>query len=132
MPLLSPIDVLKFFYNAEKDAIDAGERALRHHLPKAVRDTWRVTMTPGDIHLDYDAILKAIPAGVVEAAAKEIAANVDVGDVDAQVGVMMGTTERGAPVALVSILHPAGMAMEAKHGTLKKAAAACGLEVKSK
>jgi hypothetical protein len=32
----------------------------------------------------------------------------------------------------VTVMHPAGLAMEAKHGTLKKAAAACGLEVKSK
>ena len=133
MPLLSPIDALKFFYNAEKDANIAGRRALMHHLPKAVRDTWRVTMTPGPIHLDYDALFAAFPAAAVEAAAREIAANVDVGSVtDAEVGVLMGTTQRGAPVALVTIMHPAGLAMEAKHGTLKRAAASVGLEVRSK
>ena len=118
------IDVLKFVYNAERDAERAARHALRH---TDIKVTW-----DGDLHLDYDALWKSIPAAPVEAAAREIAENVDVGDVDAQVGVMMVTTERGAPVALVTILHPAGLAMEAKHGTLKKAAAACGLEVTSK
>lgn len=85
------------------------------------------------VHIDWPALWKAIPAAPVEALAKQIAANVDVGSVtDAEVGVMMGTTKFGAPVALVTIMHPAGLAMEAKHGTLKRAAASVGLEVKSK
>lgn len=85
------------------------------------------------VHIDYDALWKAIPAAPVEALAKQIAANVDVGSVtDAEVGVMMSTTKFGAPVALVTVMHPAGLAMEAKHGTLKRAAASVGLEVKSK
>lgn len=85
------------------------------------------------VHIDYAALWKAIPAAPVEALAKQIAANVDVGSVtDAEVGVMMSTTKWGAPVALVTIMHPAGLAMEAKHGTLKRAAASCGLEVTSK
>ena len=85
------------------------------------------------IVLDYDALWKAIPAAPVEALARAVAANVDVGSVtEAQVGVLMGTTKFGAPVALVTVMHPAGLAMEAKHGTLKRAAASVGLEVKSK
>jgi len=84
-------------------------------------------------HIDYDALWKSTPAAPVEALAREIAANIDVGSVtDAEVSVLMGTTKRGAPVAMVTIMHPAGLAMEAKNGTLKKAAASCGLEVKSK
>jgi hypothetical protein len=132
MPFI--IDALKFVHNAEHDATLAAELAITHHLPDVMAKTARVKVTwDGDLHLDYDALWKAIPAAPVEASAREIAANVDVGSVtDAEVGVMMSTTKRGAPVALVTILHPAGLAMEAKHGTLKKAAAACGLEVKSK
>jgi hypothetical protein len=85
------------------------------------------------IHLDYDALWKAVPAGPVEELANRVAANVDVGNVtEAMVGVMMGTTKKGAPVALVTVMHPAGLAMEAKHGTLKRAAASVGLFVKGK
>lgn len=39
------------------------------------------------------------------------------------------TTDRAA--SAVTILHPAGLAMQARHGVLTKAAAAAGLEVKS-
>ncbi len=85
-----------------------------------------------DIHLDYDALWKAVPAGPIEAMAQKIAENVDTGGVtDAHVEVMMGETQFGAPVALVTIAHPAGLAMQAKHGSLTKAAAAEGLTVTS-
>ena len=85
------------------------------------------------IHLDNAAVWKAIPAAAVEAAAQQIAAQVDVGSTDAQVGVeIVGTSRYGAPVALVTIMHPAGKALQAKYGSLTKAAAACGHEVKSK
>lgn len=40
------------------------------------------------------------------------------------------TTDRAA--ASVTIAHPAGLATQAKHGTLTKAAAAVGLEVREK
>ena len=86
-------------------------------------------------HIDYDALWKDVgeaAAGQVEELANEIASHVDVGSVtDAEVGVMMSTTSKGWPVALVTILHPAGQAIQAKHGALTKAAAAVGLEVKS-
>ena len=76
-------------------------------------------------------------AGPVAAAAAAIAANVDVGSVtDAIVsadrtGVTTSMRVNRAR-ASVTIVHPAGLAMEAKHGTLRKAAAAAGLSVKSK
>lgn len=82
------------------------------------------------LKLDWPALWKSVPASMVEAAAQQVAASVDVGSVtEAEVGVMMGTTKYGAPVALVTIKHPAGLAMQAKHGTLTKAAASVGLEV---
>jgi hypothetical protein len=88
------------------------------------------------IHIDYDALWKDIGermAGPVEELANEIASHVDVGSVtDAKVGVMMSTTRKGWPVALVTILHPAGEAIQAKHGALTKAAAAVGLEIRAK
>jgi len=87
-------------------------------------------------HIDYDALWKDIGehmAGPVEELANEIASHVDVGSVtDAKVGVMMSTTRKGWPVAMVTIMHPAGKAIQAKHGALTKAAASQGLEVKSK
>ena len=60
----------------------------------------------------------------------QIAENVDVGDVkDAVVDVQLVETDRAH--ANISIKHPAGMAMEAKHGTLRKAAARVGLKVRN-
>lgn len=44
----------------------------------------------------------------------------------------MSTYKTGRAAAAVSIAHPAGLAVEAKHGALRKAAASLGLEVKSK
>lgn len=88
------------------------------------------------VHLDYAAmgeILKVETRDEINALADQIAANVrgNLGSVtDAQVSVLHQTTDRAK--ALVTIGHPAGMAMQAKHGTLTKAAAAVGLEVKSK
>ena len=85
------------------------------------------------ITLDWPALWKSVPASAVEALAYQVAANVSVGNVtDAEVSVLMQTSEYGAPVAVVGILHPAGLAMQAKHGALTKAAAAVGLEVRSK
>lgn len=76
-------------------------------------------------------ILREDMRGPIDALAHQIAARVDVGSVtDAQVVVSSATTDRAK--AFVTIAHPAGLAMEAKHGTLRRAAAACGLEVKSR
>ena len=86
------------------------------------------------LKLDYDAlgrILKEDMRGPIDALAAQIAANVDVGSVtDAEVTVMSVTSDRAK--AFVAIAHPAGQAIEAKHGALKKAAASVGLTVKSK
>lgn len=86
------------------------------------------------LHLDYAAIGRILRVQMREPvlkAAREIAAHVDLGSVtDAEVQVTPYTTDRAA--AAVTIAHPAGTAMEAKHGTLRKAAAAAGYEVKSK
>ena len=74
--------------------------------------------------------------GAVDEAAAAIAANVDVGNVtDAKVSVRSGVTDDmriNRARATVTIAHPAGLAMQAKHGTLTKAAAAAGLTVKGK
>ena len=89
-----------------------------------------------NVHIDYAALwdeVGKVARGPVEDLANAIAGRVDVGSVtEAEVGVLMGTTQKGWPVAMVTIMHPAGLAMEAKHGTLKRAAASVGLEVKSK
>lgn len=89
------------------------------------------------LKLDWDAIDKVIYEqlrGPVDDLAQQIASRVDVGSVTkAQVKVTSGkTTKWGWPVAMITIAHPAAQAMEAKHGTLKRAAASVGLTVKAK
>lgn len=75
-------------------------------------------------------ILKVKMRKPVEEAANKIAARVDVGSVtDAKVTVKMVTTDRAH--AIVAFAHPAGIAMEAKYGSLRKAAAAEGFEVRA-
>lgn len=88
------------------------------------------------IKLDWKAIeeiLKVQMRKKVEAAADAIAANVDVGTVtDAPVQIRSVITtgmKMNRARASVTIAHPAALAMEAKHGTLRKAAAAAGFEV---
>ena len=78
----------------------------------------------------------------VKAAAEAMADNVRsqgiaVGDVDGgrlekplPVKVDSQTTDRAR--ATVTIAHPAGLAVQAKHGALTKAAAAAGLDVRAK
>ena len=85
------------------------------------------------VHLNFAAIgkiLKEDMRGPVDELAAQIAAKVDVGNVDAPVTVESFTTDRA--VAVIAIAHPAGEAIQAKHGALTQAAAACGYEVKSK
>jgi hypothetical protein len=82
-------------------------------------------------HAEIERILKEDMRKPIDELAAQIAAKVDVGSVtDAEVVVHSATTDRAK--AFVTIAHPAGLAIEAKHGALKKAAAACGLEVTSK
>jgi hypothetical protein len=88
-------------------------------------------------------ILKSAPmAAAVKAKAEEIAQNVrdqgiKVGDrdggpheYDLPVTVTMVTTDRAH--ANVTIAHPAGQSVQAKHGSLTKAAAQAGLDVRGK
>jgi hypothetical protein len=77
-----------------------------------------------------------------EAAAEAVAENardqgIKVGDKDGgrfeydlPVTVKMFTTDR--PHAVVALAHPAGDSVQAKHGTLTKAAGQAGLDVRSK
>jgi hypothetical protein len=77
------------------------------------------------------AILKKHMRKPVEAKAREIAANVDLGSVtEAKVEVVMLETDRAH--ALVVIAHPAGIAMQARHGALTRAATKAGMKVRRK
>lgn len=79
-------------------------------------------------HKAVEEVLTVMMRKPIDEMAARIAAQVDVGNVvDAKVEVRSYTTDRAA--AAVTIVHPAGIAMEAKHGTLRRAAAAEGLEV---
>lgn len=88
------------------------------------------------IHLDYEAIgkiLKETCAAPINELAQKVAANAAADGnlpADATVTVKAFTTDRA--IAVVRVNHPAALALEAKHGILKRAAAATGLEVKSK
>lgn len=87
-----------------------------------------------DLHLDLDALLKDPGiAGEVNALARQVAANAEhttEAGVTLDVVVDEYTTDRRA--ASVTIAHAAGLAAQAKHGVLTKAAAAAGLEVRSR
>lgn len=50
-------------------------------------------------------------------------------DGDVPVTVTQKTDRKGRPVALVTLAHAKGLAMQAKHGTLTRAAASQGLDV---
>ena len=76
-------------------------------------------------------ILREDMKPIVEKTANEIAARVYLGNVeDAQVSVLMSETDRAH--ANITIIHPAGIAIEAKYGSLRRASASMGLEVHSK
>lgn len=94
-------------------------------------------------HKGIEEILKSAPmAAAVKAAAEQVAQNVrdmdiKVGDKDGgkheydlPVTVTMVTTDRAH--ALVTLAHPAGEAVQAKHGALTKAAAQTGLDVRAR
>lgn len=92
----------------------------------------------GDVTLDgagIRALLKSQEfADAVNAAATTIAAQVEAQPTvvrhDVPVKVDEYTTDRRA--AGVTIAHPAGLAMQAKHGAFTRAAAAAGYEVKAR
>lgn len=94
-------------------------------------------------HAGIEAILKSAPmAAAVKAVAEQVAQNVrdmnidvggfkgDSGEIDLPVDVTMTTTDRAH--ANVTIKHPAGQAVQAKHGALTKAAAQAGLDVRER
>lgn len=130
------IDALKFakqVFDAEEEETLIAEHAFRRNLPAAMRHINPKVTWDGDIHLDYEAIgelLRERCAPEINELAAQIAAKVDVGSVDAPVTVLSTTTDRA--IAIIAIAHPAGEALQAKYGSLTKAAAACGYEVKSK
>lgn len=66
--------------------------------------------------------------GDVSAAAGRVASSMDVPS-DIPVSVTHKTGDDGRPVSIVTIAHASGLARQAKHGTLTRAAAENGLEV---
>lgn len=95
-----------------------------------------------NVHLDHravEAVLKsAAMRQLVEDAAERVAENVREqghrvegipGDIELPVKVEVYETDRAR--ASVLLAHPAGIADQAKNGTLSRAAAAAGLEVRS-
>lgn len=65
-------------------------------------------------------------ASQLESKVQAVAGSVE-GDVP--VTVTMKTDRNGRPVALLTLAHAKGLAMQAKHGTLTRAAASQGLDV---
>lgn len=90
-------------------------------------------MSKARVKLDYKGLSKAARAelsGQVAAkgsAIRDAAAAQVPGDVP--VGMMMKTDKMGSPVALVTITHPAGLALQASAGVLTRAAASSGLDI---
>ncbi|MCX7445822.1 hypothetical protein OS125_11320 [Corynebacterium sp. P7003] len=77
---------------------------------------------------DKDAINKVIAAqcaAPIEAAGAAVASQIT----DVPVSTRMTVNKAGRPVCLVTITHPKGMASQAKHGTLTRAASAVGLDI---
>lgn len=103
-------------------------------------------MARGSVRLNSSAVEAMLKSGAmrkaVQAAAETVAQNVraqgvkvggfkgDSGEIDLPVTVSMSTTDRAH--ASVTIAHPAGQAVQAKHGALTKAAAQAGLDVRGK
>lgn len=80
---------------------------------------------------------RAVTAAAEQVADNVRAQNIKVGDrdggkheVDLPVKVSSSTTDRAR--AAVTLAHPAGAAVQAKHGALTKAAAQAGLDVRGK
>jgi hypothetical protein len=87
-----------------------------------------------ELHTDLDALLKDPGiASVINGLAQSVAVNARYTTSDGEtlpVVVDQYTTDRRA--ASVTIAHPAGLAVQAKHGVLTRAASAAGLEVRAK
>lgn len=85
------------------------------------------------IKLDHNGIAELLKSAEVtratELVAQGVAANVRSSEPNYPVTVKMVTTDRAH--ALVTLATPAGMAVQAKRGSLTKAAAQAGLDVRS-
>lgn len=95
----------------------------------------------GDVKLNHGAVAAILKSGemqaLVDAVAEEIAANVRSqrirvegvpGKIELPVDVRSYVTDRAA--ASVALAHPSGVAVQAKHGVVTKAASAAGLSVR--
>lgn len=97
----------------------------------------------GKVRLDHGGIAAILKSGgmqaLVSSAAEEIAGNIrsqgitvgdftGAGEIPLPVTVSVTTTDRAH--ASVTLAHPAGVAVQAKHGALTRAASAAGLTVK--
>lgn len=134
LPYIEAAKLIEQALSIEEEAKLALRDAMRRHGLAAMAPHIKARVTwDGDINLDYDEIGRILREDMrepINELAAEIAAKVDVGSVtDAPVTVLSATTDRA--IAIVAIAHPAGDAIQAKHGALTKAAAACGYEVKS-
>lgn len=90
-------------------------------------------MAKAKVKLDYKSLSRAARkelSGVVAAKAGAIrdAAAAQVPD-DVPVEMRMQSDALGSPVGLVTIMHPSGLARQAKDGVLTRAAANAGLDV---
>lgn len=93
------------------------------------------------VHINEAVLRRILESREMDAARKRvgdaIADNVrdqgiEVGDLDADgVGTQIDLPVEVSDVGGVVIAHPAGIAVQAKHGALTRAAAAAGLEVRS-
>lgn len=102
-------------------------------------------MTKSSLRLDHTALMRTLEQrGVVDALdrmAERVAdkvrdQNITVGDRDGgsheyPLPVEADLYHSDRPRVSVTIKHPAGLAVQAKHGALSKAAADCGLELNS-
>lgn len=81
-----------------------------------------------ELRLNQRGLLAALKLIVpdLERVAREIQAHVPAGY---EVGVLIENDRTGRPVAMVAIMEPWGLAAQAKHGILTRAAAAAGLDV---
>ena len=87
------------------------------------------------IHIDYKAvgkILKEDMRGPIDEKINEIAANAKANPdlAGAPITIQHFTTDRAG--GTVNIASPAGLALQAKHGILTRAASAAGMEVRAK
>lgn len=93
------------------------------------------------VHWNEAGLVRALTSDRVMDAAERVAGRVaekaadfgirvegEPGDVELPVRVSMQEKE-GEPYASVTIAHPSGLAVQAKHGLLTRAAADCGFEV---